>query len=108
MSPTGALPCDDSLNMQSFTLLFPVNNILMHREWKKLLFFVVKPQNWELLSQYKQLHVYLSAELEKVSLFLVLIVQSVPKVISIHSTSQQWGSAFLFEELIISMHDNFF
>ena len=32
MSPSGAVRSDDSLNMQSFTLLFSVNNFLMHRE----------------------------------------------------------------------------
>ena len=52
MSPPGAVLCDDSLNMQSFTLLFPVNNILMHREeihlkWKQSAIFVAKPKNWD-------------------------------------------------------------
>ena len=32
ISPSGAVRSDDSLNMQSFTLLFSVNNFLMHRE----------------------------------------------------------------------------
>ena len=36
MSPWGAVPSDDSLNMQSFTLLFSANNFLMHREDLKI------------------------------------------------------------------------